>query len=188
MNKINCFAASLATCVLSFSLLHAQPFDKWQKADSEIQRLEPKEFKELSPEVIKNLNDEGCQIPQTYVDKNSHNVIKGEFAKKGQIDWAVLCSKNSKSVIHVFWGGPANCPSKWGERSDSTYLQVISGDGAIGFSRMIVSVGPEYIKNRNKDVADLKEIHNGINDAFTEKASTVHYCSEGKWIKLAGAD
>jgi hypothetical protein len=30
--------------------------------------------------------------------------------------------------------------------------------------------------------------HQGIDDAFIEKASTTHYFHQGKWLKLTGAD
>ena len=30
--------------------------------------------------------------------------------------------------------------------------------------------------------------HQGINDAFLEKASSVHYFHEGKWLRLTDAD
>jgi hypothetical protein len=30
--------------------------------------------------------------------------------------------------------------------------------------------------------------HSGINDAFVEKASTIHYCHDGQWHRLAGMD
>ena len=30
--------------------------------------------------------------------------------------------------------------------------------------------------------------HDAIDDRWLEKASVVHYCHEGKWIELTGAD
>jgi hypothetical protein len=78
-----------------------QEYD-WDKAEKEIRRFKPSEFKSLPEAVVKELEQMGCTIPQSDVETEPHNVIRGEFARKGQVDWAVLCSKEGKSSVLVF--------------------------------------------------------------------------------------
>ena len=74
---------------------------------------------------------------------------------------------------------------------DKGWLQTIDAAGQIGFSRSIWSVGAKYIVDHARWYGgDLppKIDHEGINEAFIEKASVVYYWYEGAWLKLRGAD
>jgi len=54
-----------------------------------------------------------------------------------------------------------------------------------------LAVGREYILSRYRAYGGPKPPtidHQGIDDAFLEKASVVHYFHAGKWRKLTGAD
>jgi len=53
--------------------------------------------------------------------KKPNNVIKGEFARPGQIDWAVLCSVKGVSTILVFWNGSENNPAALLPAADSNH-------------------------------------------------------------------
>lgn len=165
--------------------------DKWDVADRETVRLPPSAFTDLPSQIVKYLEGQGCTIPQSFVTRNPHNVIKGEFAKRGQTDWAVLCSRNRESSIIVFWGGSVKHRSELTKERDYDYLQVTTGDGGIGFSRVIGVVGSRYIEDRYKWYGGPKPppiTHQGINDIFAEKASVVLYFHKGKWFELQGAD
>src|ERR1700693_3713370 len=80
--------------------------------DTAIRKLQPGDVAGLPPEFVDKLNARGCSIPQfgeigpggdtegesaTAGEPASAgkptNVIHGEFARRGQEDWAVLCSK-----------------------------------------------------------------------------------------------
>jgi hypothetical protein len=75
------------------ALCHAQISQRsWEDADRQIVRLPPKAFPELPAKLRVDLERRGCTIPQVPVVNGRHNVIKGEFSKAGQTDWAVLCS------------------------------------------------------------------------------------------------
>jgi hypothetical protein len=52
-----------------------------------------------------------------------HNVIKGEFSKPGQTDWAVLCSVGRVSSVLVFWNGSETNPAEIAKRNDVDRLQ-----------------------------------------------------------------
>jgi len=164
--------------------------DRWDKANREVVRLAPSSFKQLPRELIQDLERRGCTIPQTWLSRQPVNVIRGEFLKKGQSDWAVLCSVNMKSSILIFPGGsPAN-PTKIAEDEDRNMLQGV-GQDQVGYSRQIEPVGEKYIMDHYHAYGGTKPPpidHLGINDVFLEKASVVLYFHQGKWLQLAGAD
>jgi len=73
---------------------------------------------------------------------------------------------------------------------DRNYLQGIGAD-QIGFSRGIRPVRSEFIMRHYKAYGGPKPpafSHQGIDDAFIEKASVTWYLHEGNWLKLTGAD
>jgi hypothetical protein len=173
------------------SLAPTSPFqDKWEKAQREIKRLPPSAFAQLPHEVMKQFEELRCKVPQSFLRTQAHNVIRGEFARKGQTDWAVLCSKNERSSILVFWGKPTKCPGELASVEDKIFLQEI-GENRIDYSRMIAPVNGDLILKRYKRHGGPKPPqldHQGIEDQFVEKASVVHYCHEGKWQRLTGSD
>ena len=141
------------------------------------------------PEAVRNvLEKQGCLIPLGILDHT--NVVKGSFAKQGQVDWAVLCSISGKSHIEVFWGGPASCPNQIASRSDEGDLSKIS-NGKTEYFRGLGVVGKQFILSHHATYGGTTPppiTHDGIDDRFLGKASVVHYCHEGKWQLLTGAD
>jgi hypothetical protein len=145
-------------------------------------------FPSIPDRVRAELNAADCVVPQTYVSHKPHNVIRGRFAAKDQVDWAALCSRSDTSMIVVVWGGPVTCPSPVGQGTG--WVQGIGG-GKLGFSRAIdvanIAAIDELAKAYNGPPAPARD-HDGINDAFIEKASTILFCHGGKWVRLQGAD
>lgn len=168
---------------------------QFREAARHIKRLSPAAFKELPAPIVKQLEGEGCTVPQEAFNlalrqdsKNElTNVIHGEFARKGQTDWAVLCSRQSKSSIRIFWGGPASCPNKMGTIEDTASLQG-AGDSRIEYSRLIGAVNERVLRTYASPPPPGLMQHDAIEDAFAGKASTVYYCEKGKWKNVAGAD
>jgi hypothetical protein len=164
-----------------------QPFDL---AERLIVRLSPDAFPELPAGVLHELQRRRCTIPQTGLKKQPHNVIKGEFAKPGETDWVVLCSVNGFSSILVFRNSSGNNPAEIAPFEDRIFLQGISPD-RIAYSRAIAPVGRDFIMQHFNAYGGPKPPsidHQGIDDAFLEKASSVWYFDEGKWLKLTGSD
>ena len=173
----------------------------------------PRSCCNLAASVVRELQHRGCTIPQEAFTKKPHNVIKGEFQRPGQIDFAVLCSVNQTSwltsfwsdrhyvsSILVFWNGSEKNPAEIAPMEDRNYLQGTTAT-EIGFSRGIAPAGREFIMRHNDPAhaapnpppgynrPNLPVIdHQGIDDAFIEKASTTWYFHDGKWSKLMGAD
>ncbi|HLM62290.1 MAG TPA: hypothetical protein VK308_15920 [Pyrinomonadaceae bacterium] len=160
-------------------------------ANEQAIRLKPSDFKELPEEIIKELEKRKCTIPQIWHSKTPHNVISGEYSKKGQKDWAVLCSINRISSILIFWNGSTKNAAEIGKSEDLGYFQTVDSNNEMGFSRAIATVDKKYIIDHYNSYGGVKPPqidHEGINDAFVEKASGVLYFHRGKWLELQGAD
>jgi hypothetical protein len=122
--------------------------------------------------------------------KGHQNVIKGEFKKPGQSDWAVLCSVGRVSAILVFWNASEINPGRIAEMKDIDRLQSW-GDDEIVYSRAIRPVGKTNIMEHYKALGGPQPPpidHLGIDDAFWGKASVINYLYQGKWLELQGAD
>ena len=184
-------SSSIFTIMVWFFMLPPAIADDWDDADKAISRLSPRMFSELPTSVADELVKQGCTIPQpsAYI-KGKTGVISGSFAKRGQKDYAVLCSKNGVSHIQVIWGGPIQCKSELEPLNDRIFLQTGSG-GRINYSRAIGKVSQKTIASQHYEQGDTippDTSHDGIENAFVEKASTIFYCANGKWFDLAGAD
>lgn len=179
----------IAILLVSFSVTRA---DEWDDAAKAITRLSPRMFPELPASIADELEKNGCTIPQpsAYYEKKT-GVISGSFAKRGQIDYAILCSKNGVSHIQVIWGGTTQCESELKPRDDRNSLQGGPGPGGIAYSRAIATASQRTIAAYQSEYQGLKipdTSHDGIEDIFIEKSSSILYCANGKWTKHSGAD
>jgi len=184
-----------AALMLVANLACAQSADElspavWAGADEATVRLSPREFPDIPSAIAAELDRRGCLIPQTYGDRRPHNLISGRFMSSASTDWAVLCSRNRTSSLLVFQAGSPDTVIALAESPDANWLQGI-GAGAIGFSRAIGVASPSYILEHYRRYGGPTPPpldHDGINDAFIEKASVVLYWYEGRWLELQGAD
>jgi hypothetical protein len=142
-----------------------------------LHRLPPSAFKELPDSIVRKLVARGCLIPQVSPPYLPHktNVIHGEFARRGQVDWAVLCSISDQSTILIFWGKDSKCPSQLNTTKDANlrYIDSVSETDVLG--------------DADPPTPGLMK-HQAIDDGFEGKSSTVYYCSEEEWKVVAGAD
>jgi len=167
-----------------------EPPNVWDVANSKVRRLPPSAFPELPVSIKEDLSKRQCTVPQTFASTQPHNVTQGEFAKKGQKDWAVLCSTGQVSSILIFWGGSTKEVSSIYSSLDRDYLQGTGGD-EIGYSQEIFAVGRDHILEHYKAHGGPTPPpidHDGIEHSFVEKASTVLYYYKGEWLSLTGAD
>jgi len=152
--------------------------------------LRPVAFPELPSDVLKNLEQRGCQIPQQAYTHERTNVIHGEFAHAGQIDWAVLCSVHSTSRILVYWNGNGQNPAEITPAKDSAF-SFKDAAGKVQFLRGISAVNKKFILTHYQAYGGPTPPpidHAGINDAVLEKASIVWYFYREAWLALSGAD
>jgi hypothetical protein len=176
--------------LLLILLLSLLQIDQWEKANREVVRLAPSSFSQLPKTVRQELERRSCTIPQAWGAHQPGNVINGEFLKKGQKDWAVLCSVRLKSWILVLPAGSPQTAFKLAEEEDLDMLQGV-GDGKIGYAREITPVDEAFIREHSQTNDGPKPPpidHLGINDAFAEKASVVYYYYQNKWQRLTGSD
>ena len=160
------------------------------KPDEDIAYAAPSDFSQLSEAIRSELEMRGCRIPQPYEGKMPQNGIQGEFAGAGTRDVAVLCSRQGVSSILIFWNGSTDSPAEIAPSPDANFVAVI-GEGKKGFSRVIASVGKNFIVEHHKDYGGPSPPpidHDGIEDRFLEKGSTVHYFYGGQWLSLTGSD
>ena len=153
------------------------------KKDAAISKLQPADVAELPPAFVEKLNaanraGDAAGGPATA--GGTTNVIHGEFARHGQEDWAVLCSKGGSSTIVIFWGKTTACPASLARLEDAHYLKR-GADKKMRYSRSIRALGKSELGDR-AGIAGLKDFsHQGIDDRFVGKSSAFFYCSEGKW-------
>jgi hypothetical protein len=103
----------------------------------------------------------------------------------------VLCSRNSISSSLVFGMTSTKPVAELAAAPDGDFLQVVDGHGRIGFSRAVGVAHPQSIRNFHAAFGGPPPPpleHDGIDDAFTEKASIVRYWYAGRWLELTGAD
>jgi hypothetical protein len=154
-------------------------------------RLNPAGFPNLPRNLAAEVQRRGCTVPQVPMIDGLHNVIKGEFAKPGQTDWAVLCSVDRVSSILIFWNGVETNPAEIARQPDSYRIQSWTGNDNMAYSRNITPVGQASIMEHYNAYGGEKPPsmdHQGIDDAFVGKASEVLYFYQGKWLHLSGAD
>jgi hypothetical protein len=188
----------LTALVIAFVAMSvAQSLESW------IVRLSPAAFPELPTNLVQELQRRQCTVPQeafsklvssdakTRNSKEPNNVIKAEFARPGQTDWAVLCSVEGVSTILVFWNGSENDPAAIAPWPDRNYVTGVHGDQDWAYSRRIEPMGmAEIVRLHDQERLGipLPPIeHQGINDA-DDKAFLVWYYYDGQWLKVAGGD
>ena len=188
-------ALSLGFLFITITTIFAQiPGDvnrRFDLAERQIVRLPPSAFPDLPAAVARGLRKRNCTIPQeSFAAKKRSNVIRGEFARRGQTDWAILCSVNKVSSILVFWNGSEKNPAVIAPMEDRNFLQGGVGEQIV-FSREIVAAGRSFIMthyNAYGGPVPPPLDHEGIDDAFLGKASITHYYYDRTWLTLTGAD
>jgi len=148
----------------------------------------PAVFSVLPAATRRALDERGCLVPRPSFRRSPSNVIVGSFARPGQVDWAVLCWREQRSSILVFWGGPSDCPAELASVRDSVpgrvaprgwYDHVITAADARhgGIGEWPAAPFPP------QDQLD----HWGIEDGW-DMTSSVWYCYAGQWWRLPGSD
>ena len=164
--------------------------DIWDVAEQNIRRLTPDSFPGLPDYVTREMYRLGCVVPQGSDLDQPHNVLAGRFASPTQVDWAFLCSRDGTSSIQVLWGGDQRCPTPVSQIEDRSFLQGL-GEDVIGFSRRLMPIERDRMIRyaAEFDGPPIPDVwHQGIEDYFEGKASTVVLCLERNWVRLAGID
>jgi hypothetical protein len=148
-----------------------------------IRLLPPASFPSLPATIASQLQQKNCLVPQTYEARRPENVIHGAFEEQGSDDWAVLCSINGATTLYVFFKSKPAEPIVLRHQRDAEWLgsEVI---GEYGSAWGISTLKPSQIRaaklGRGMGVID----HDGIEDAFVERSSSIHYFRNGEWATL----
>lgn len=185
-------ALELVCLVVVFTAQSArsEELQDWDLAASDVVRLQPDSFGFLSDEIIDHLKEQGCTIPQTPNPSYPHNVVQGDLDGSGTHDVALLCSVALRSAIMVYWNGStsnSDVVTNWSD--DKRWLQ--TGTDGIEFSRVLNIASPisivRFSASHNSEPI-VNPGHDGLDEGFQGKASTVHYWDGKTWHRLQGAD
>jgi hypothetical protein len=135
-------------------------------AVARVPRYAPDRFSSLPPTVRDAFVAIACQVPQNTLTGGPSNVIEGEFATKGQRDWAALCSNGTLTEIRIVWGGPVRCEDRLASRQDSDSIAT-TAPGVVSYVRSI-------------DVAARGSAHDVLRDTV-DRAMALHSCDAGHW-------
>jgi hypothetical protein len=150
--------------------------------EADLPRLVAATFPDLPVAVVQELQSRGCKVP----GKKSKSVIRGEFLRPGQTDWAVLCSAKQRTSLLVFPDG-----SRERVAALETRLK--------GFSKWSISVINREFLESIKSVGWMAPVpteidHQGIS-SFVESGEggtclycysaegTTHYYYQDSWRK-----
>lgn len=150
-----------------------------------ITRLQPSAVPQLPPAIRADLEKSGCRIPQSYGERKPHNAVRGHFIGTAQRDWAVLCSRNGTSAIFVY---QTESPSERFEIAAQPDIKFVQEP--MGFSRRLLVASPHQIRRYFQYVGDKAPTlsHDGVEDLFEDKASSVYYFARDRWYTWPGSD
>jgi hypothetical protein len=85
--------------------------------------------------------------------------------------------------------GASDHVDELGGAPDLNYLQVISRDGKIGYSRSLKAISPNSLRTRFSKSTVPKIIdHHGIEDTMIEKGLTIWYWFRASWMRIGGSE
>ena len=179
--------------LLCGGLACASPGEEEVARLKESSRLAPGSFPGLPQSIVADLESRRCKIPQSYLGRRPHNALSGSFRSAGQVDWAIVCLRDSASSILVYWAGGTLEVDEIERVEDASFHfeRPESGAPLAGYERKITIVGEPYILDHYGTYGGPRPPpidHEAINDGYGEKASTVLYWYQGEWLHLTGAD
>jgi hypothetical protein len=165
--------------VAAGSLSHEgeDPYHTWASPQW-VMRL-PGEFTEVPAAIRDELNRQGCRIPQWIPGTVPHNLLWGEFDRRGQRDLAVLCVREKSATAYIFWAG---------EVARREVLP-FGGPG----STLSIGTAEDIEAHAAADArvdADMPQVvdHDAIEVGCCECCGSYYYRHLGRWFQAAGPD
>ena len=184
--------------------------------ESGIIYLPASSFPELSIDIKKYLIRNGLKVPQLfeYVKEDYYyepmdyyhirkavNVTQGHFLDSKKTAWAVLGSRDQKSVLFLFPGSSAKEVMQVYSFDDQKGMQR-QADGQRGFSIEIQVISKKSLLKKfptgfipRQELLDnpgnidkIPITHDGIHEIFSSKGSRIFYYHQGEWFLVAGSD
>jgi hypothetical protein len=153
----------------------------------------PESIPQLPPEVRQDLSHRQCLVPR-YVGNDGADdwaFVAGHFRSGTSLDYAVVCHIPVRKTQDVLVYSNLN-----GAWSGEVIARGIF-DPSPGADKCEATAGvatPEAIREYAREFApeELKWLppldHEGVEVGICEKASIIHYFSDGRWLELQGGD
>jgi hypothetical protein len=151
---------------------------------SRVPRLFIDRFSVLPPSVRDAFSQMNCQVPQATLAAPA-NVIQGEFAVRGQRDWAALCSDGTWTELRIVWGGPEGCEDRLAVTPDVETL-VPTAPSVYAYARRIESASEAQLRRmatRHGVALPPGPEHDAIEDTV-DGAMLTWYCAGGDWLRV----
>jgi hypothetical protein len=149
----------------------------WESRSFTMRR--PEEVPDLPSSVREVLGRLECRIPQSLSDEAPHNLLWGEFERRGQRDLLVLCARDSDARAYIFWNAVA----------ERVAMLPFGGAG----DTITIGTAPDIERHADPDArldATMPRAldHDAIEVGCCECCSSFFYLHQGRWFVAPGAD
>jgi hypothetical protein len=148
-----------------------------------IHRLPISSFPELPENVVRELEQMGCMIPQTYEAHHPENVVHASLERAGSSDWAVLCSSRGTVSLLVFFGSDPGKHMQLRSYPETQRLQAHDPSGLLGFNWAIDPASPEIVHQAQIGLSPRppRPDHDALADSVIDHRTIYHFYAGGKW-------
>jgi hypothetical protein len=173
---------TLIALVVSASASQAQ-----DSVPDAVVRLRPDAFPALPAPIRSALTKRGCRIPQSYGERQPHNVIAGAFTGPKRREWAAVCSVRDTSTVLIF--SVAGDLVDAIERRDDEFWIARMPEGRVYTQRLRRVSAADLRKLRpDPEMPDLKVPRSADHDAIMQvidgTGSSTLYKSAGRWRQV----
>lgn len=186
---------ALACGICGLACAHAQTAEQTETGQTEtkqgtrdyvIRLLPLASFPNLPATVAAQLGAMHCMIPQTFEAHHPENIIHGAFERRGSIDWAVLCAHDGSTDLLVFFQNAAQKPFTLATHLNTERMGSETPSNKLGSAWGIAAIPPEGMMHTPGVHQHGPFDHDGIEDDFVERSSTIHYYRSGTWLAIEG--
>ncbi|HZU10875.1 MAG TPA: hypothetical protein VFA02_13310 [Pseudacidobacterium sp.] len=143
-------------------------------------------FPSLPQNIVAQLDQRHCMVPQTFEAQHPENVVRGSFEKKGSEDWAVLCAHEGTIDLLVFFKSGPQDPTTLATHKLTERMGAETPTSELGSAWGISTIPPDGLRHTPGVHQHGPFDHDGIEDDFVERYSVVHYYRNGSWLTLEG--
>jgi hypothetical protein len=151
-----------------------------------IRRLPVNAFPDLPSEVVEQLNQRECMVPQSYEAHHPENVVRASLERAGSSDWALLCSVDGKVSLLVFFASAPRRPTVLATLPEKDRLQRHDSSGVMGFDWAIDPATPEAVHQAQSGMERKppRIDHDALADRMIDGKTRYRFFSKGKWTSL----
>ncbi|HEX3436433.1 MAG TPA: hypothetical protein VHT24_06660 [Pseudacidobacterium sp.] len=143
-------------------------------------------FPNLPQNIAAQLSLLHCMIPQTFEAHRPENVIHGAFERRGSSDWAALCSHDGSIDLLAFFQSSPEKPFTLVTHRATERMGAETPSSMMGSAWGISTIPLEGLMHTPGIHEHGPFDHDGIEDDYVERSSTVRYYRNGSWLALEG--